>query len=312
MSYAPLYSFLARAFHSPPDDDFLKLAADLPELKKYLKLDLKDQFTWVFEFNVYPYASVFIDPSGMLNSDWAGFVSGVYKALGLEVNVDAGLAADDHLSAQLEAMAALCEREDNSSEVLAKERARHGQKTLLIEQLLPWLLSFVHGVNRIDSGFYSAVASMTLELALEHANDLLIGEEARAFVFPNSEEELQAVQPIDVKKKAGEARSKLQTLITAARSGLFLSRDDITRLGRSLDLPVRFAERPFMLENLVTSASDAGDLSKLFETWRILAKKEKEAIQAMQVKHKNLAPIWNEWLTKLEETQSYLQDLSKA
>lgn len=312
MSHPSLYTFLARVFHHPADDDLLELISDLPELKAYRTKDLVDSYTWLFEFNVYPYASIFIDPSGMLNSDWAGFVTGVYDALGLDVKLGAGLAASDHLSAQLEALMTLCEREENAKTPELKARALHDQSVLLFEHILPWLASFVWAIQRIDKGFYSECAQLTLDLCLEHAKSLIpsINQDSlAAFSFPAIEEDLKAVQPINAKQKAGEARSKLQSLITPARSGLFLSRQDIINLGRRLDLPVRFAERPFMLENLLTSAADADKLTTLFKNWLILLEKERQNFSDLQEKHTTLAFIWEAWLEKIATSQSYLKEL---
>ncbi len=315
MSHASLYAFLTRAFHHPADEALLELVSDVPELEVHINKDLADSYTWLFEFNVYPYASIFIDPSGMLNSDWAGFVTGVYDALGLDVDLGSGLAASDHLSAQLEALMTLCEREEKASTKEQKARALHDQSVLLVEHILPWLASFVWAIQRIDSGFYAQSAQLTLDACLDHAETLITmmnQDLLLSFSFPESEEELTAVQPINAKQKAGEARSKLQSLITPARSGLFLSRQDIINLGRSLALPVRFAERPFMLENLLSSAADAEKLSELFQNWLILLQKESENFNELQEKHQDLAFIWQAWREKLAASQDYLRELEST
>ncbi len=311
MSHASLYAFLARVFHHPADNDLLELVSEIPELDALRTKDLSDSYTWLFEFNVYPYASIFIDPSGMLNSDWAGFVTGVYDALGLDVNLGAGVAASDHLSAQLEALTTLCEREEHASTEEQKTRALHDQRVLLVEHILPWLASFVWAIQRIDNGFYSECAQLTLDVCLDHADSLMSENQdlQLEFTFPAIEEDLKAVQPINAKQKAGEARSKLQSLITPARSGLFLSRQDIIQLGRRLDLPVRFAERPFMLENLFSSAADADKLTTLFQDWLSLLDQERQNFTELQENHKTLGFIWQAWQEKIAVSQSYLKEL---
>ncbi len=309
MSYAALYSFFARAFHHPPDKDFLALASEFTELEPYLEQDLNEQYSWLFEFNVYPYASVFLDASGMLNSDWSGFVGGVYEALGLELSLSAGLAAPDHVAAELEALAVLCEHAEVDDK-LAKTKAEHGQRVLLLEQLLPWLASFSFAVKRIDKGFYGVVCDLCLKIALEHASELLGQHSAPGFRFAETTETFEYQQPGDFKKKASEARGKLQSLITPAHSGLFLSREDITQLGRKLGLPVRFAERPFMLENLVSSAADADLLVQLFSIWKALAEQEQQAFKALTSDYPTLSSFWDAWVEKVSKTGSYLEGLS--
>ncbi|MCA9838421.1 MAG: molecular chaperone TorD family protein [Trueperaceae bacterium] len=308
MSYAALYSFFARAFHHPPDNDFLNLARELPELEPFLEQNLVEQYSWLFEFNVYPYASVFLDQSGMLNGDWAGFVTGVYEALGLELSLSAGLAAADHLSAELEALAVLCERSETQNEV-EKQKAEHGQRVLLLEHLLPWLPSFSFAVSRIHEGFYSMLVRLCLDTVLEHATDLIEETPAPTFHFPEASEAFSYQQPGDFKKKAGEAREQLQKLITPAHSGLFLSREDITQLGRKLDLPVRFAERPFMLENLVTSAADADLLDELFAEWKNLFNKEIRNFNKLGKEQVPLSSFWLEWQARLFDSSNYLSEL---
>ena len=308
MSYAALYSFFARAFHHPPDTDFLSLAREFSELEDFLDQDLNERYSWLFEFNVYPYASVFLDPSGMLNSDWSGFVGGVYEALGLELSLSAGLAAGDHLAAQLEALAVLCEHAETSDELL-KAKAEHGQRVLMFEHILPWLASFSFAVRRIDKGFYGKLTALCLDLTLEHGRELLTETSAPEFQFATTTQAFEYQQPGDFKKKASEARGKLQSLITPAHSGLFLSREDITQLGRKLGLPVRFAERPFMLENLVSSAADAEMLDQLFSQWQVLLEQEQKAFETLASEHPEIANIWDAWEKKLSATRQYLASL---
>lgn len=304
-SYTPLYYFLARSYLKPPDEAYLEVAADIAELRPHLKGELEQQFSWLFDFNVYPYASVFLDPSGMLNAPWSGFVAGVYQALGLELSEGAGLAAADHVGAQLESLAVLTGREADGG--LEAQRSLHAQRSLLFEHVLPWLPSFVAAIERADRGFYRALARLSLGTVLEHAEALSAGVEAPAFSFAEAEEPVPT--PSVSKKGAGEARQKLQSLVTPARSGLFLSRADIQRLGRELDLPTRFAERAFMLEALLSSAADSDKLGDLFGRLHAEAAAQGEVYRVLQSEHPALAPIWSAWRVKLESSQEDLESL---
>lgn len=94
--YAPLYRLLAGCYLAPPDAELLELAAELPELAAHrAEPELAQRYSWLFDFNVYPYASVFVDPSGMLQAPWSSFVGDVLGALGMGLSSDAGLAAPD-------------------------------------------------------------------------------------------------------------------------------------------------------------------------------------------------------------------------
>lgn len=277
--YAPLYRFLARAFLRPPDEEMLELAKEL--------LDAPDlvgdtqQHTWLFEFNVYPYASVYLDPSGMLNAPWSGFVTGVYRALELDISLEAGLAAPDHLSAQLEALAILLEREEDAPPAIIGA-ARHAQRTFLAEHVLPWLPAFHFAIQRLDGGLYIRLSTLALELATEHLNTLLATNNAPHFSFP---------KPDDTGEEK-RARDELTKFFLPARSGMFLSREDVMRLGRSLDLPVRFAERSFMLEQLALAAADAEKLASFFLELKGEAERQLVSLETLQREHPQLAPLW--------------------
>lgn len=296
---AALYRFLAQGYLRPPNDDFLAAASAVPELEPHLKTNLSDAYTWLFEFNVYPYASVYLDPSGMLNAPWSGFVAGVYRALGLEVAADAGLAASDHLSAGLGAVASLLEREAAATDELTRTRARHAQRTLLVEQLLPWLPTFSAAVRELDAGFYGVLTEMTLSLSLEHAAELQ-AETARPFTYPKEETEVGA-----------GAKEQLTRFMTPARSGMFLSRETVVRLGRRLGVPVRFAERAYMLEQLALAAADAEKLDRFFLELKREAEEQTAALNSLQKTWPSLAPLWTAAVDKLERAAAELQQLSE-
>ena len=306
--YAALYHFLARVYLRPPDAELLGLAADIADLEPHLTDDLKHRHSELFEFNVYPYASIFLDPSGMLNAPWSGFVTGVFEALGLETVLGAGLAAPDHIGAQLEALAALLEREETVANS-PKAGARHAQQILLTEHLLPWLPCFVAAVKRADAGFYAEVARLTLELVLEHTQQLLDSPPA-PFAFPEAEGDISYQSPAG-KKGSGEARQRLQDLITPARSGMFLSREDVRQLGRELGLPTRFAERSFMLETVVQGAADAEVLAALFAAFVQLAQQQKRVYKILETEYPLLNGFWKMWTDKLEFTAEYYSDLGR-
>ena len=297
--YAPLYRLLAGCYLAPPDGELLELAAELPELAAHLgEPELAQRHSWLFDFNVYPYASVFLDPSGMLQAPWSSFVADVLGALGLELSTDAGVAAADHLGALLESVATLLEREAAATPVDAA-RARHGQGVLLREHLLPWMPSFLGAIGRIDGGFYGAVTTLTGELLLEHA-EALNGPPLAPFRFP--EEEPAAEEKSGAR---GAARRELQRLLTPARSGLFLSRADLAALGSRLELPVRFAERRFMLENLVAAAAERGDEAKLFGALADAATDQVEAFAAWS-RHLDATELWSSWVERLSATHAEL------
>lgn len=288
---AALYRFLAEGFLRPPSEAWLELAAESADPGTWGEGGLKAQHSWLFDLNVYPYASVYLDPSGMLNAPWTAFVSGVYRALGLEIAAS-GVAAPDHLGVQLEALAVLLEREDGAASELDAARARHAQQTLLCEHLLPWVPCFAWAVERTSGGLYTRLARWTLELLVEHAEALLAPAPAPAFAFPADE---------------GEAEGVLRLLVPA-RSGLFLCREDLRRLGRTLELGARFAERGRMLEQLFAAAVQADVVHKLLAALQRKGEQQSEGYRALQRAHPALAPLWEAWLLGLDGTLAWLAD----
>ncbi len=297
--YAPLYRLLAGCYLAPPDAELLELAAELPELAAHrAEPELAQRYSWLFDFNVYPYASVFVDPSGMLQAPWSSFVGDVLGALGLGLSSDAGLAAPDHVGALLEAMATLSEREEAATEPLEAARARHGQEVLLNEHLLPWMPVFLGALERVDEGFFSAVAILTQELLLEHGEELL-ADPLPPFHFPEETDETY-------QEPRQEARRELQRLLTPARSGLFLSRSDLADLGARLELPVRFAERRYMLENLVAAAAERDDLAALFDALGDGAVEGAALFDPWSERLTVAVGFWNEWRERLTGTSAEL------
>lgn len=297
LEHAYLYRFLARAYLAPPDRDLLAMASEVPELFPFLGEDFADRHTWLFAFNIYPYASVYLDPSGMLDAPWSGFVSGVYRALGFEVAPGAGLAAPDHLAALLEAMSVLLEREGEADDDLAAERSRHGQRTLLAEHIAPWLPSFLPAICRVDRGFYAALAGLTQEVVLDHARELFGGPDT----VPASPSVLEP---------SAEASPGLQRLLFRALSGLYLSRADLTGLGLHLALPVRFAERRFMLDHLVRGAAEREQLGSLLDALGAQVAEQRSEFTAWAHSAPMLEPVWRPWILRLDATGTWLAELA--
>jgi hypothetical protein len=316
---AALYRFLARVYLAPPDDDLLALVADVPELAPLAGSGLADRHTWLFDFNIYPYAGVFLDPSGMLDSPWAGFVAGVYRALGFEVVPGAGLAGPDHLAALLEALSALLEREGEAGDVLAAERARHGQRTLLREHLAPWLPSFLAAVRRVDDGFYAEVGALAREVVVDHLVALAGATDAAgadAVADPTatgaSGGRVAGDPPPDAGAEAsdGDPPPGLTRLLIRAQSGLFVSRADLAALGERMTLPLRFAERRFMLDHLVRGAAERDALPELVTLVGALVERERTELVAWSGDAPALALAWRPWIDRLDATATWLVEVA--
>ncbi len=302
-NFQQLYEYFASVFVAPADRALLELA-ELSELQNYSQSELDEQFTWLFEFNVYPYASVYLDPSGMLNAPWTGFVTGVYEALGLQPS-DTQLA--DHLSVLLEATAALLERELKATSALSAEQTRHAQRVILLDHLLPWLPVFCNTISRIDTGIYRQLCASLQDLVCEHSQNL-IEAKPKPFTFYNQGEN----QELDNDKSQSEAEKHLRYLLTTAQSGLMLSRKDIIQAGQTLQLPIRFAERRFMLQNLIAAANDQSLLSELWTLLVRLAQQQQASFVTWEASCPVLQGYWETWTHKLTHTEAFLQEMAET
>lgn len=188
-----LYLYSARAFSMEPNDDFLGIVCDPETMEECSLLDgesgsggvlqgaiaegvrseqvadtLKSEYTRLFigpgSLPVPPWESVFVSHDALLFQESTLDVREAYRACGFRA---AGYPhePDDHLSTELDFMAALCDRaceamlaEDES----ALTEALLAQQAFLQDHLLVWIREFSDRLNEVDgiSSFYPSFASL--------------------------------------------------------------------------------------------------------------------------------------------------------
>ena len=95
-------------------------------------------------------------------------------------------------------------------------------------------------------------------------------------------------------------------MLTPARAGFYLGRDDLARLGAALGFPLPALDRRIMLEHLFVAAGPAGLLPALFD---LLAAEAAAAIadyQAWEIAYPHAAPIWTDWRGRAEAQRAEL------
>ena len=104
-------------------------------------------------------------------------------------------------------------------------------------------------------------------------------------------------------------RGLIRRLLTPARAGMYLGRDDLARLGAALGFAVPALDRRITLEHLLVAAGPAGLLPSVFgllaqeaETW-IATYREWEAACP------HSAAVWAEWRGRAEAMHMELQVL---
>jgi len=315
---AGLYRLLAELFFDEPDEPLLALAATVPELAGHATAEAARRYTHVFVLNAYPFASVYLDADGAVGGARAGFTRGVLEALGLAV--EEGVAAD-HVAVLFAAASALLEREGAGQGTLGAERARHGQRTLLAEHVLPWAPHFLDAVGRLDggtdAGLYAAAAVLARRLLTEHAEALFggrrggdvppgAGAEQRSWKASRRHEAETVPASIP---EAGAASSPagvspLADLTRPARCGFFLSRADIAAIAAGLELPIRFGGRSFMLDSVIQAAAQAGAGARLQAALTRFASGRRAVLEGWSADLPGLAPVWREPLARLDATDA--------
>ena len=199
-------------------------------------LPSESEYTDTFLFQLYPYASVYLGAEGMMGGEARDRVAGFWRALGF-----APPAEPDHLSVMLALYAELAGLEEKEPDEKMRERLRHARTAFLWEHLLSWLPVYLHKLSRIASPFYRKWGE-TLSAALV--------EELEAMDVPRQLPlQLRSQHCLFDPREQG-AEEFLQSLLAPARSGMILTRADLSRAARSLGLGLRAGERKFALRSL--------------------------------------------------------------
>jgi TorA maturation chaperone TorD len=267
---------------SAPVARALELGA-LPEASEYTDL---------FVFQLYPYASVYLGAEGMLGGEARDRVAGFWRAL-----AEAPPAEPDHLSVMLALYAHLSELEANEADDVRRESWRRARAAYLWEHLLSWLPAYLSKLTEIAAPFYRRWGELLRDALREEAHALSGAHAPRLSL--HLREAAGLADP-----RAGETAEFLQTLLSPARSGMILVRSDLGRAARTLKLGLRAGERKYALESLF--AQDArGVLAWLAceaRAWGARHRLERET----------LGQIARAWEAKAEASAQLLDELEAA
>lgn len=260
----------------------------------------------LFGLNVPPYASLFLDEEARLAGPVAGRVRRWYEQIGFSAS--ASDEEPDHLGVELRFLALLsgaeadAQRDENSDDV---DDLRRLQRHLLDGHLLWWLPGLAYALQEQGHPFYTRLATLTLDLVLDHRAAL--GEPVAANRPP--------LPPPDL--DLDDARTSLKDiarfLTVPARCGLYLSRDDITRLGRADDLPRGFGGRMQMLVNLLRSAAEFDRMEALLDRLSTQVEAWRAVYQQLQdTDVPATALVADAWTEQLDATEHVLHRMRTA
>ncbi len=202
-----------------------------------LGLPADDPNPGTFLFQVYPYASVYVGAEGMLGGEARDRVAGFWRALGLTPPPE-----PDHLAALLGLAAALLEDEAAETDPARRAIRRQARAALLWEHVWSWALPFLRATAAAGGPLHTAWAALTERTLLDELRSL--GDRPAnlpaclrdAPGFPGDDAGLDDL---------------LVAVLAPVRSGIVLTRDDLTRAGRELGVGVRIGERRFILRSML-------------------------------------------------------------
>lgn len=225
----------------PPGPAHAALAAalglpDAPDAAGYADL---------FLFQLYPHASVYLGPEGMIGGEASERISGFWRAVGRDTPPE-----PDHLASLLALYVALADEaagmtdtDDGNARAALVLRS---QRALLEEHVAPWVFAYLDRVRELGGPHHRAWAEMLSEA--------LLLEVAREGPMSRLSSHLEAAPELSDPRAEGAAPF-LSGLIAPARTGVLLTRADLGRIASGLGLGLRAGERRYALEHLV--AQDA-------------------------------------------------------
>jgi len=254
-------------------------------------------------FALFPYQSIFLDPSGWLGGEEGVRVQQSYAHCGFAPTGTAE--SPDHIGHELACMAFLCAAEsdaweDGRSAVVL--RIQRLQVDFLQKHLLRWLPPFALAIQRQQHPFYAALAELTLALVDSQLAEKEDTAPAAPFHLPAT--------PALLEERTTTLQDIAQWLLCPPDSGLFLSRDDLGRLARRYQLPRGFGERALLLTNLLRSAIKYGCFPAVIDDLHALVTAEAQAHQRLGQTMPALGAYTNVWEGQLTATAAFLVRIS--
>lgn len=205
----------------------------------------------VFLFQLYPYASVYLGPEGMMGGEAGGRVAGFWRALGYEPPAE-----PDHLAALMGLYASLSSREAELDAAEAR-LTRRARLALLHEHLAPWVFHFLRRIRDLTGGPLGEWAVLVEEVLRGEVEAMrLVGDRGPEGAWEGLPAHLRHAPPLPDPRADGAA-AFVPGLLAPVRAGLVVTRADLARMALRLDLGLRAGERRYALEHLLAQDAPA-------------------------------------------------------
>lgn len=276
----------------------------------------------LFGFNLPPYESLYLDPSGLLGAPATDRVAARFHTAGWTPPAGWRAAAVDHLGFQLRAIGDLLA----AGEPAAAEAAR----TLHTEHLALWAPLCIAGLRRLaPHPFYQALGALTLGVLLNALPeeglraDLPELPDAPLYLDSEALAEMEAMRggagsdlpawavplpPAEARAHARDLDSLVQDLLLPRASGLYLSRRDIASLAHGLGLTAPAGERRRMLASLLRGAGAMGLADPVLRSLDGLLAEEAANLRAWGEAWPAWAPVADLWASRLAARRAELAE----
>jgi len=195
------------------------------------------EFTELFSFQLYPYASVYLGEAGHIGGDAQDTVAGFWRVLGGEPPKE-----PDHLAALLALYAGLTDALEAETSPGKREALLRARSALLCEHLLSWLPPFLLKCAEIAAPPYDEWASILTDALRLEAHTAGVGE-CRPVIFGS-----RSACP-DPRETGFEEFAA--GIVAPARSGFILTGIDLKRCAGETGTGTRIGERTFLLKSLM-------------------------------------------------------------
>ena len=197
----------------------------------------------LFDFQLYPYASVYLGAEGMMGGEARDRIAGFWRALG-----ESPPPEPDHLAVMLALWARLEELESQAEDSVIADRWRHVRAAFLFEHVLSWLPVYLDKLAEIAPPFYRRWGELVTEALRSAALELEVPEELSSHLR-------EAPAVADPRGEGADAF--LSSLLAPVRTGMILVRSDLERAARGLEIGSRKGERKYVLKALLGQDSTA-------------------------------------------------------
>ncbi len=298
------YHLLARAWlQEVTEDDLVDyegypgLSCALPAHGEDPITDLAVEYQRLFGFNAPPYESVYLDPSAMILAPATERVQAFYARVGWTPPAGARVAAADHIGLELWLLGDLMQA-----------GRLHDARALVQNHLAFWLPLLAHTLTRIGSHpFYAALADESVDAVLA-----LLDQAPPPLALPDLPPRPRYLaagmaEPLTQEESGPELKELVRRLLTPREAGLYLTRDDLGRISRRLQLPPVMSDRRAMLTRLFRLAGEYDEVGGLLDALNQVLDDAAGYYQGLAARFPGWEPYARLWQGQVESTRAALK-----